>query len=166
MNKIAFSSLVAVLLVAQTLSLQAQSSSSSNSTSSASSSSGSSTSSSSSAASSTSSSGSGGKLCTEVQGCVDSAVSSVAASCIASLGTNCAIDNGDKFAITAGQLARRAIDAQRCANRKTKGGCNACYQLAKVPLTVRVKFNLFKGMLAQSISLIDRERKEVCAALK
>ena len=103
--------------------------------------------------------------CQSLQTCVDQGVTSTVSSCVAS-NPNCETKgNTDKYAISAGELAKRSIANSKCSTRKNKGTCNLCYNIAKVPLQARFKGNLFKGLLAQAVSIVEQERKTVCSAL-
>ena len=102
--------------------------------------------------------------CQSRQSCVNAAVPTAVASCVADTPI-CSDTNSDKLAVTAGELARRAIDKKKCTNRNNKFRCNVCYQNAKLPLQLRFKYDLFHGLLANSVKLIEAERKSVCGAL-
>ena len=100
--------------------------------------------------------------CQNLQACIDTAVPTVVSGCAAS-NTSCNTEgNTDKYAVSAGQLAQRAIALKKCKDKKNRFACNVCYQAAKLPLQVRFKVNIFKGLLANAVSLIEQERKATC----
>lgn len=108
--------------------------------------------------------------CAELQACVDDGVSSTLASCQTSNPT-CDLNQfatnrtSDRFGVSSGAVADRAIELRNCASRTTKRACNACYQAAKAPLKNRFFGRLFRGMLANAIQLIEAERKATCPSL-
>lgn len=102
--------------------------------------------------------------CQSLQVCVDSAVTSNLTSC-ASSNPTCTFKSIDKFAVSAKQIARRTIDNGRCTKRTIKGACNACYNIAKIPLRIRFRGDIFRGLLAHAVTLIEQERKSFCSTL-
>lgn len=73
----------------------------------------------------------------------------------------------DKFAISAGQLADRAIAKRNCMNKdfSKRKSCNGCFQSAKALLRIRFDGDLFHGLLANAVSLIEAQRLEKCSAI-
>ena len=102
--------------------------------------------------------------CANLQTCVDNAVPTVIASCGAS-NPGCTSAKTEKYAVSAGQLARRAVDTRKCKDKKVRAACNVCYQVAELPLRLRFQGDLFKGLLAHTVTLIEQERKATCPAL-
>jgi hypothetical protein len=102
--------------------------------------------------------------CDTLQDCVDAAVPVVVTTCTAS-NPLCEVTNADKFALTAGQVAERAIVWKRCRDKKRRGGCNACYNIAKSKLQNRYQVILFHNLLAHAVSIITAEQRSFCPTL-
>jgi hypothetical protein len=102
--------------------------------------------------------------CESLQVCVDHDVTSALSSCSTSNPT-CTFKTADKFAVSAKQVARRAIDNNRCTKKTKRGACNVCYNISKIPLTIRFKGDIFHGLLAHATTLIEQERKSFCTSL-
>lgn len=102
--------------------------------------------------------------CENVQSCVDTGVSAERIGCTGSNPT-CTYKKIGRFAVSATELAERAVLRKNCRNRVRKVGCNACYALAKEPLKSRYDGTLFHGLLANAVSIIEKERKSRCPKL-
>ncbi len=108
--------------------------------------------------------------CSDLQGCVDTAVPTILLTCQSSNPT-CDLTqfNGnqtlERFAATSGEIADRALELKNCSEKTTRQSCNACYRSAKAPLRNRFFGKIFHGLLANAIQLIEEQRKEVCLAL-
>lgn len=102
--------------------------------------------------------------CQSLQACVDSSVDQAVASCAAS-NPNCPSVTDDRFAVTATQLANRAINKFKCTDRKRRSNCNLCYAKAKSVLRMRYDLALFHGIGANAVAIIEGRRKVQCLAL-
>ena len=87
-------------------------------------------------------------LCQDAQACVDQAISGVLISCLAA-SPSCT-RGAAAFALTAGQLADRALADAGCSTSASKQACNLCYAHAKAPLQKRFDFKLFQGFLGNA----------------
>ena len=108
-----------------------------------------------------------GPLCPTTQACVSQQVPQVLQSCFAA-DPSCTLKSSDRFALTAEDLANRAIDARNCTDSKfltSKKKCNVCYQRAKKPLSVRAAGFLFRGLVAQAVKVVEAKRVEACSGL-
>lgn len=103
--------------------------------------------------------------CTKVQNCVDTKVAEALSSCSSAEPTCTLNSNTDRYGVSAGVLARRAIDIKDCKSKTKRGACKACYSIAKIPLLTRFNVKLFDGMLAHTVKLIEDEKKAVCTSL-
>lgn len=103
-------------------------------------------------------------LCQDVQSCVDSGLDSLVASCQAAATTACT-RSAASFALTAGQVAERALSDAKCSLAKTKQACNACYTRAKAPLQARYGFKLFQGLMGNAVLVVENERRTTCTVL-
>jgi hypothetical protein len=102
--------------------------------------------------------------CNTLAACVDSGVFSAINNCVDnSLG--CVVNSRDSLAISANQLAARAVTVNKCAETTKRKRCNACYREAKLPLKSRYDQKLFHGLLARAGALIEQERLARCLAL-
>ena len=102
--------------------------------------------------------------CYQMQDCVDQAVSPIASACRA--GVECNRDN-DKFVITAGELAQRAIDHWKCDTKvfKTRGLCIRCYNKAKSAVRDRMGAFLFRGFMSFANWNIENSKDTRCNAM-
>jgi hypothetical protein len=108
-----------------------------------------------------------GPSCPSVQSCVSEQVPAVMQSCLA-VDQSCTPKRPDRFALTASDLAARAIEAKKCTDPislQSKIQCNACYRAAKRPLSVRRAGVLFHGLIAQSLKIVEQRRIEACSSL-
>ena len=108
-----------------------------------------------------------GPLCSATQACVDQQVPQIVQSCLAA-DTACTLEGSGRFAMTAEDLANRAIDAENCNKARfltSKRKCNLCYQTAKKPLSTRAAGVLFRGLIGQAVRVIEAKRVEICSAL-
>lgn len=108
-----------------------------------------------------------GVICPTVQSCVTEQVPAVLQSCLAA-DPACTLRQPYRFALTAADLATRAIEARKCTDPiflQSKIQCNACYRAAKRPLSVRAAGALFRGLIGQSVRIVEQKRKEVCSPL-
>ena len=105
------------------------------------------------------------QLYPEVQSCIDSGVSSLKTSCVATY-PDYSITNQDVFALTATEVAERATKDTNCSSKTSKIACNLCYQKAKQPLKIRFDGKIFHGLLKQATKIIEEQRKTTCATLK
>lgn len=105
--------------------------------------------------------------CQVVATCTQATVPTEAAACVAATPTCENRGQDDRFAVTATQLAQRAISIPQCDTKTftRRQACNACYQAAKVPLQHRYKTKLFHGLLATAASIVDDERQTRCLSL-
>lgn len=104
-------------------------------------------------------------VCSDVQACVDMAVPQLVNSCKAA-SSSCS-RSSTQFALTATELADRAIAYARCNREKVasrKSLCNTCYRVAKAPLRARYKGDLFKGILGQAVRIVELKRVAVCGS--
>ncbi len=108
-----------------------------------------------------------GPLCPATQACVSQQVSQVLQSCFAA-DASCTLKQSDRFALTAEDLANRAIASRNCTAElvTSKRQCNSCYQRAKKPLSLRASGVLFRGLVAQAVKIVEAKRVEACSGLK
>jgi hypothetical protein len=74
----------------------------------------------------------------------------------------------ERFVVTAGQLATRALALRRCdqpSALRSRLACSLCYERAKNPLRVRYKGELFRGLLSTAVKAIEEQKKAVCRAI-
>jgi hypothetical protein len=108
--------------------------------------------------------------CLALQQCVDTALPTSLLTCQTSNPT-CDLNSFssnktlERFAVTSGEVADRAIEIEKCSTTTTKESCNRCYQKAKKPLAKRYYGKLFRGLLGNATSLIEAERKSKCSVL-
>ncbi len=109
-----------------------------------------------------------GPLCPATQACVSQQVPQVLQSCFAA-DASCTLKQSDRFALTAEDLANRAIASRNCTESEfltSKKKCNFCYQRAKKPLSLRASGVLFRGLVAQAVKIVEAKRVEACSGLK
>lgn len=73
----------------------------------------------------------------------------------------------DIFAVSSGQIADRAIAKRKCMTKTftKRGACNGCFKSAKALLKIRFSGDLFHGVLANAVSLIEDQREATCSSL-
>lgn len=105
-------------------------------------------------------------VCSDVQACVNQGLTQLVSSCKAA--SSACTQSPTVFAVTATDIADRALADGRCTSQKVlskKSRCNACYRAAKAPLRARFGGRLFKGLLAQSVRLIEARRVVACGGV-
>lgn len=108
-----------------------------------------------------------GVACPAVQSCVAEQVPQTVQACFTA-DPSCTLKEPLRFALTATELATRAIEARKCTDPlflQSKIQCNACYRAAKRPLSVRAAGVLFKGLIGQSVKIVEQKRVEACSSL-
>ena len=110
--------------------------------------------------------------CAQLQSCLDAAVATAATACRTS-NPGCTLKPKtltDPYVVTASQVADRSIRTTRhagriCLKQTTRIACNRCYRNAKNPLQLRFDGDLFHGLLARAVTLIEARRVLECAKL-
>lgn len=118
--------------------------------------------------------------CAAVQQCIDLEVADGIVGCL-NQSTECNAKNPAKFAVSATEIATRAITIAGCNSfssasskssddrkgkkGKSKGACNLCFQKAKLPLQSRYDGSLFHGLLGNAVSIVEQTRRSVCNSL-
>lgn len=97
--------------------------------------------------------------CAALRACLSTSIDAAMNSCQQT--ANACAQSSDSLVITPEALAQRAIDGAHCAGR-TKSACRRCYQHA-AKLAARGKdAELFHGLLAQAIALIQAAGQTAC----
>ncbi|NDC39410.1 MAG: hypothetical protein EBZ48_15450 [Proteobacteria bacterium] len=102
--------------------------------------------------------------CELSQICIDAAVPTAVASCNSSNSctppANSPYEPEDRFAISAGTLAARAIASTQggCATKTLKAACNRCYTEAGKRLKNKYDGPLFHGLLARAAGIVATKK--------
>lgn len=99
--------------------------------------------------------------CGPMYSCINLAVPTAIADCL-SAHDGCVVARRDSLAVTAQQLASRAVLAGKCSRKKTRAACTLCYTRAKKLLRSPYDRTIFRGLLAKAIGIIEAERKAAC----
>ena len=104
--------------------------------------------------------------CLPVEDCITNGLTPAIDSCY-SASPACVSTNHDKTAVTADQVADRAIAKRGCDTRTFtyKGQCNQCYRNAALPLRFRYDGTLFHGLLAYATKIIENAKHVKCDSL-
>ena len=103
--------------------------------------------------------------CVATQDCVDNALPVTVDSCL-SQHPECSGENSDRFALSAGVLADRAIAIKGCESKQfsSKKRCLACFANATRPLRHRYDSSLFHGLLGTATRLVKNRGITYCSA--
>ena len=104
--------------------------------------------------------------CLPVQDCVTNGLAPLVDGCYTS-NPACTSANHDKNAVTADEIAQRAISARKCDTRTftRRSSCGQCYRAAALPLRFRYDGALFHGILAYATKIIQSTMHEKCDSL-
>jgi hypothetical protein len=102
--------------------------------------------------------------CVPVDTCVDAGTGSLLTGCLAPA-PSCDATNPDRFGLSSGTLATRAVGRLGCDTTSTKKSCTQCYRRAARPLKLRLDGELFHGMLAHAARIIATQAAARCPTL-
>lgn len=103
--------------------------------------------------------------CLAVQDCVDNELPITVNTCVEQH-TSCSAENSDRFALSAGVLADRALALKDCETRQfsSKKRCLACFGNATRPLRHRYDGSLFHGLLGNATRQIQYRGVTYCSS--
>ena len=104
--------------------------------------------------------------CVAAQDCVDNGLPLTVNSCLEQNPT-CSGEKSDRFALSAGVLADRAIALKNCESKQfsSQKRCLACFTKATRPLRSRYDGSLFHGLLGTATRLVQYRWVTYCSSV-